>query len=137
MFRLNSDSNLFTYFSHLSVDKLSSHSTITPSMYFMRGESDWSQISTWTRPYATWFLSCEIDCYIGESKVCPSHGAIASFRSENAKTLREVNKDFVKLCKDLGLFGARQVEAGGMFMKATANKMTIAQYASVGSLGGK
>lgn len=84
-----------------------------------------------------WLLLCKNRCYIGESNVCPSRAAIESFRSENAKALREVDKDFVKLCEDPDLFGARQVAVGGTFMKATANKTTIAQYAPIGSLGGK
>lgn len=55
----------------------------------------------------------------------PSHTTIALFRRENAKALREVNRDFVKLCRELDLFGAQQVAVDGTFIKADANKTTI------------
>ena len=55
----------------------------------------------------------------------PSHATVASFRRDNAKALREVNRDFVKLCGELELFGGEQVAVDGTFIKADANKTTI------------
>lgn len=55
----------------------------------------------------------------------PSHATIASFRRENAEALREVNRDFVKLCGELDLFGGKQAAVDGTFIKADANKRTI------------
>lgn len=55
----------------------------------------------------------------------PSHTSIASFRRNNLGALGDVNRDFVLLCKELGLFGGRQVAVDGTFMKANAAKSTI------------
>ncbi len=55
----------------------------------------------------------------------PSHATIATFRRENSAALRKMNRDFVKLCGELGLFGGRQVAVDGTFIKADANKTTI------------
>ncbi len=55
----------------------------------------------------------------------PSHATIASFRRENSEALKKMNRDFVKLCRELDLFGAQQVAVDGTFIKADANKTTI------------
>jgi transposase len=55
----------------------------------------------------------------------PSYKTIADFRKENAKGLREVNKDFVLLCKELSLLGCEEVAVDGSFFKANARKGSI------------
>ncbi|HUV91833.1 MAG TPA: hypothetical protein VMV80_01995, partial [Anaerolineales bacterium] len=35
----------------------------------------------------------------------PSYKTIADFRKDNLKALKEVNKDFLQVCEELGLFG--------------------------------
>lgn len=55
----------------------------------------------------------------------PSYKTIADFRKNNAKALRKVNKDFVILCKELGLFGGELVGIDGSFFKGNASKASI------------
>lgn len=38
-------------------------------------------------------------------KLSPDHKTIARFRSDNAKSLKKIFRDFVKLCIGLGLYG--------------------------------
>lgn len=59
------------------------------------------------------------------SDLKPSYKTIANFRSENAPALRQANKDFVLLCKELDLFGKELVAVDGTFLKACANKGSI------------
>ena len=55
----------------------------------------------------------------------PSYKTIADFRKENAKSLRQVNRDFVLLCKELSLLGCEEVAIDGSFFKADASKGSI------------
>lgn len=55
----------------------------------------------------------------------PSYKTIADFRKENATGLREVNLDFVLLCKELSLLGCEAVAVDGSFFKADASKDSI------------
>jgi len=59
------------------------------------------------------------------SDLKPNYKTIANFRSNNAKSLRKANKDFVLLCKELDLFGKELVAVDGTFLKASANKSSI------------
>jgi len=55
----------------------------------------------------------------------PSYKTIANFRKDNAKALRQVNKDFVMLCKELDLFGGELAGIDGSFFRASASKASI------------
>jgi hypothetical protein len=55
----------------------------------------------------------------------PSYKTISNFRSDNAKSLRKANKDFVLLCKEVDLFGSQCVAVDGTFLKANASKSSI------------
>lgn len=55
----------------------------------------------------------------------PSYKTIANFRCENATGLRQVNRDFVLLCKELSLLGGEAVAVDGSFFKADASKNSI------------
>ncbi|HHJ18480.1 MAG TPA: IS1182 family transposase [Gammaproteobacteria bacterium] len=61
----------------------------------------------------------------------PSYKTIANFRKENAEALRQVNKDFVILCKELELFGGELVGIDGSFFKASASKASIQTQAQL------
>jgi len=43
----------------------------------------------------------------------PSYKTIADFRKNNLKALKGVNKDFLQVCKELGLFGGELVGIDG------------------------
>ncbi|MFY9259154.1 MAG: transposase [Gallionella sp.] len=45
----------------------------------------------------------------------PSYKTIADFRRDNAAALKQVNKDFVLLCKSLALFGGEECAVDGSF----------------------
>jgi transposase len=55
----------------------------------------------------------------------PCYKTIADFRKENARGLREVNRDFVLLCRELSLLGGEEVAVDGSFFKADARKGSI------------
>lgn len=55
----------------------------------------------------------------------PSYKTIADFRKDNAPALRQVNKDFVLLCKELELFGGELAGIDGSFFRANASKASI------------
>jgi transposase len=55
----------------------------------------------------------------------PSYKTIADFRKENARSLRQVNRDFVLLCRELSLLGGEEVAVDGSFFKADARKGSI------------
>ena len=59
------------------------------------------------------------------NKIRSSRNLQTETRRNNLGALGDVNRDFVLLCKDLGLFGDRQVAVDGTFMKANAAKSTI------------
>ena len=47
----------------------------------------------------------------------PSYKSIADFRKDHVVQLREVNRDFVLLCRELSLFGGENVAVDGCFFK--------------------
>ena len=55
----------------------------------------------------------------------PSYKTIADFRSDNLKGLKQVNRDFVQVCKDLELFGKELVAIDGSFMRGNVGKDSI------------
>ena len=55
----------------------------------------------------------------------PSYKSIADFRKDHVRQLREVNRDFVLLCRELDLFGAEDVAVDGSFFKADASRGSI------------
>jgi len=55
----------------------------------------------------------------------PSYKTIANFRKNNAKSLCQVNKDFVIFCKELELFGGELAGIDGSFFRANASKASI------------
>jgi len=55
----------------------------------------------------------------------PSHAAIANFRKNNVDALKNVNRDFVRLCRELNLFGREEVSIDGTFMRGNASKASI------------
>ncbi len=71
----------------------------------------------------TCLINLEVIWLMSDSK--PSYKTIANFRSDNATVLREANKDFILLCKELDLFGKELVAVDGTFLKASANKSSI------------
>ncbi len=52
----------------------------------------------------------------------PTYKTIADFRKNNLKALKAVNRDFVMLCKQLGLYGAQLVHIDGSFFRGNASK---------------
>jgi len=57
----------------------------------------------------------------------PCYKTIANFRKDNGTALKAANKDFILLCKQLGLYGGEQVAVDGSFFKgdtATAHIYT-------------
>ena len=55
-------------------------------------------------------------------KLSPDHKTIARFRKENASALKNVFRDFVKLCIKLGLYGKELVAIDGSKFKAVNSK---------------
>ncbi len=55
----------------------------------------------------------------------PSYKTIADFRKDNLKALKQVNQDFVQLCKELDLFGAELVGIDGSFFRGNVAKSHI------------
>ena len=55
----------------------------------------------------------------------PSYKSIANFRKDNSQALKNVNKDFVWLCKELELFAGETVAVDGSFFKGDASKASI------------
>jgi transposase len=55
-------------------------------------------------------------------KLSPDHKTIANFRRDNAKALKNVFRDFVKLCIRLDLFGKELVAIDGSKFKAVNSK---------------
>lgn len=55
----------------------------------------------------------------------PTYKTIANFRKDNAKAIKQINKDFILLCKDLKLFGGELVAIDGSFFHANASKAGI------------
>ena len=55
-------------------------------------------------------------------RLSPDHKTIAAFRQENATALKNVFRDFVKLCGELGLYGKELVAVDGSKFKAVNAK---------------
>ena len=55
----------------------------------------------------------------------PSYKTIADFRKDNLKALKEVNKDFLQVCKELGLFGGELVGIDGSYFLGNVSKGSI------------
>lgn len=55
-------------------------------------------------------------------KLSPDHKTIARFRSDNKKPLRNVFRDFVKLCMKMGLYGKEIVAVDGSKFKAVNSR---------------
>lgn len=57
----------------------------------------------------------------------PSYKSIADFRKDHMAQLGKVNRDFVLLCKELGLFDGEDVAVDGSFFRGQ-------EYLATGSL---
>jgi len=55
----------------------------------------------------------------------PSYKTIADFRKHSLRALKEVNKDFVQLCKELQLYGNELVGIDGSHFRGSVNKTNI------------
>jgi transposase len=55
----------------------------------------------------------------------PGYRTIAKFRAENAAPLRQVNRDFVLILRQLGLVGGAMVAIDGAFFDGNASKASI------------
>ena len=55
----------------------------------------------------------------------PSYRTIADFRKNNTDALKAVNREFILLCKQLSLFGGKEVAIDGSFFSANASKGSI------------
>lgn len=55
----------------------------------------------------------------------PSYKTIANFRKDNRGAIQSVNQDFVKLCKELDLFGKEIVGIDGSFFRGNVGKKSI------------
>jgi len=55
----------------------------------------------------------------------PSYHTIADFRTDNAKALRATCRDFVALCRELGMIGGKRVGLDGSFFNASASDASI------------
>jgi len=51
----------------------------------------------------------------------PGYHTIADFRKDNADALKAVNRDFVQLCRELGLFGGKLIGIDGSFFNGDAS----------------
>ena len=55
-------------------------------------------------------------------KLTPDHKTIARFRQQNPKALKNMFRDFVRLCSGLGLYGKELIAVGGSKFKAWNTK---------------
>ena len=55
----------------------------------------------------------------------PTYKTIADFRKDNPKALKQVFKEFILLCKGIGLVGGEIVGLDGAFLRANASKNTL------------
>jgi len=74
-------------------------------------------------------LNLEVIWLLG--RLTPSFKTIADFRRDNASALKETNKDFVRLCKDLDLLGGKTNAIDGSFFHANASKASIYKKAGL------
>lgn len=68
-------------------------------------------------------VKLELICLLEGSK--PSHPTIANFRKDKLKGIKTAHGDFVRLCRELGLFGGDEVGIDGTFMPGNASKASI------------
>lgn len=59
------------------------------------------------------------------SGLTPTYKTIADFRKDNPKALKQVFKEFILLCKGIGLIGGEIVGLDGAFLRANASKNTL------------
>ena len=55
----------------------------------------------------------------------PSYKTVADFRKNNIDALKAVNRDFILLCRELSLFGGKEVAVDGSFFSGDASKASI------------
>jgi len=55
----------------------------------------------------------------------PSYKTIADFRKENLKALKEVNRDFLEVCKEFSLFGRELIGIDGSYFLGDVSKQNI------------
>ena len=55
----------------------------------------------------------------------PSYHVIADFRNDNAKALKQVGRECVHLCRDLGLIGAERFGIDGVLMNGWASGKSV------------
>ena len=55
----------------------------------------------------------------------PTYKTIADFRKDNPKALKQVFKEFILLCKGIGLIAGELVGLDGAFLRANASKNTL------------
>lgn len=55
----------------------------------------------------------------------PSHAAIAHFRKNNLDALKAANRDFVQVCREWGLYGAKDIGIDGRFVRGHASMGSI------------
>lgn len=55
----------------------------------------------------------------------PSYHTIADFRKDNAEALRATNRDFVALCRELGMIGGKRIGIDGSFFNASASDGSV------------
>lgn len=55
----------------------------------------------------------------------PSYKTIANFRKDNLEALRAASREFIALCRELSLFGGKQVAVDGTFLKGSVNPGNI------------
>ncbi len=58
-------------------------------------------------------------------QLTPSYKTIADFRKNNPKALKQVNRDFILMCKELKLYGGEKIAVDGSYFKANTNKANI------------
>lgn len=57
--------------------------------------------------------------------LCPSYHTIADFRKDNAAALKAANREFVLLCRELGLVGGTRVGVDGSFFHGNASAASV------------
>ena len=65
------------------------------------------------------------------SGLTPSYKTIADFRKENGKALKKVFREFVLLCKSIGVIEGKVVAIDGAFLRANASKNQLLMKTSL------
>ncbi|MDX8400454.1 MAG: IS1182 family transposase [Gallionellaceae bacterium] len=66
--------------------------------------------------------------------LCPGYKTIADFRKDNSRALKLANKDFVLLCKSLGLLGGEECAVDGSFFKGNTSAANIYTKKNLGKV---